>query len=55
MARLLGSTWNGSFGVAMDSVTGLVVAVASNIEFDQPDGLIARMLELWRPLVAAPR
>jgi hypothetical protein len=49
---MLGSTWNGSFGVAVDSVSGVVVAIASNIEFDQPAALIARVLELWRPLVA---
>lgn len=52
VARMLGSTWNGSFGVAVDSVSGLVVAIASNIEFDQPARLIAQVLELWRPLVA---
>ncbi|MGH7514286.1 MAG: serine hydrolase domain-containing protein, partial [Gemmatimonadales bacterium] len=52
VARMLGSTWNGSFGVAVDSVSGVVVAIASNIEFDQPAQLIARVLELWRPLVA---
>jgi serine beta-lactamase-like protein LACTB, mitochondrial len=46
--RMLGSTWNGSFALAADSVTGLVVAIASNIEFDQPADLIARVLELWR-------
>jgi CubicO group peptidase (beta-lactamase class C family) len=46
MARLLGSTWNGSFGVAVDSASSFVVAVASNIEFDQPDGLIGRILAL---------
>jgi hypothetical protein len=51
VARMLGSTWNGSFGVAVDSVSGVVVAIASNIEFDQPAQLIARVLELWRPLV----
>jgi CubicO group peptidase (beta-lactamase class C family) len=50
--RLLGSTWNGSFGVAVDSASGGVVAIASNIEFDQPTQLIARVLELWRPMVA---
>lgn len=50
--RMLGSTWNGSFGVAVDSASGLVVAIASNIELDQPAQLIARVLELWRPLVA---
>ena len=49
---MLGSTWNGSFGAAVDPMSGLVVAIASNIEFDQPARLIAQVLELWRPLVA---
>ena len=48
VARLLGSTWNGSFGIAVDSAAGLVVAVASNIEFDQPDELLERVLALFR-------
>jgi serine beta-lactamase-like protein LACTB len=48
VARLLGSSWNGSFGVAVDSASGIVVAVASNIEFDQPEALIGRILTLWR-------
>jgi CubicO group peptidase (beta-lactamase class C family) len=51
VARMLGSTWNGSFGVAVDSVSGVVVAIASNLEFDQPARLIAQVLELWRPQV----
>ena len=53
VARMLGSTWNGSFALAVDSATGLVVAIASNIEFDQPSGLVASVLDLWRPLGAA--
>jgi CubicO group peptidase (beta-lactamase class C family) len=47
--RVLGSSWNGSFGLAVDPAAGLAVAVASNIEFDQPADLVAQVLELWRP------
>ncbi len=46
LARMLGSTWNGSFGLALDSRDGIVVAIASNIEFDQPAELMAEVVEL---------
>jgi hypothetical protein len=48
LARMLGSTWNGSFGVALDSRDGIVVAIASNIEFDQPAELMGELVELVR-------
>jgi CubicO group peptidase (beta-lactamase class C family) len=44
IARLLGSTWNGSFGVAVYPARGLAVAVASNIEFDQPAELVEEVI-----------
>jgi CubicO group peptidase (beta-lactamase class C family) len=50
--RMLGSSWNGSFGLAVMPTTGLVVAVASNIEFDQPADLITRILDLCRAAAA---
>jgi CubicO group peptidase (beta-lactamase class C family) len=46
--RILGSSWNGSFAVALDSTSGVVVAIASNIELDQPGDLVGRVLDLWR-------
>jgi Beta-lactamase len=46
LARMLGSTWNGSFGLALDSRDGIVVAIASNIEFEQPAELMAELVEL---------
>jgi len=52
VARMLGSTWNGSFGLAVDRWNGVVVAIASNIEFDQPGELVDRVLELVRPHVS---
>jgi hypothetical protein len=48
VARVLGSTWNGSFGLAVDYASGIVVAVASNIEFDQPVALITELMDLAR-------
>lgn len=45
--RVLGSSWNGSFGLAIMPTRGLVVAIASNIEFDQPTDLVNRILGLW--------
>lgn len=51
VARMLGSTWNGSFGLAVDRRCDVVVAIASNIEFDQPGELVDRVLELVRPRV----
>jgi hypothetical protein len=45
-AQVLGSTWNGSFGLALDSRAGIVVAIASNIEFDRPAELMAELIEL---------
>ncbi len=45
--QVLGSSWNGSFGVAIVPATGVAVAIASNIEFDQPADLIARIIDLW--------
>jgi CubicO group peptidase (beta-lactamase class C family) len=44
--QVLGSSWNGSFGLAVVPATGVAVAVASNIEFDQPAELIARILDV---------
>jgi CubicO group peptidase (beta-lactamase class C family) len=51
--RMLGSTWNGSFALAVDSASGIVVAIASNLEFDQPAALVASVLDLWRSRRAA--
>jgi CubicO group peptidase (beta-lactamase class C family) len=51
VARLLGSTWNGSFGVAVDPSRGIAVAIASNIEFDQPTELVEEVIAL----LSAPR
>ena len=48
IARVLGSSWNGSFAVATESASGVVVAIASNIELDQPSELIERIVALWR-------
>ena len=48
IARVLGSSWNGSFAVATESARGVVVAIASNIELDQPAELIERIVALWR-------
>lgn len=48
LARMLGSTWNGSFGLAPDSRDGIVVAIASNIEFDQPAELMDELVGLVR-------
>ena len=46
--RVLGSSWNGSFAVGLDSATGAVAAIASNIEFDQPTELLELVLRMWR-------
>ena len=46
LARALGSSWNGSFGLAMDLGDGIVVAIGSNIEFDQPAALMEELVEL---------
>jgi hypothetical protein len=51
--RMLGSTWNGSFGLAIDLERGIVVAIASNIEFDQPGDLVDAILAACRPLARA--
>lgn len=48
MPRVLGSSWNGSFGLAVVPAAGLAVAVASNIELDQPAELIAAIVDLWQ-------
>lgn len=43
--QVLGSGWNGSFALAVMPNRGLVVAIASNIEFDQPGALVTRILD----------
>jgi CubicO group peptidase (beta-lactamase class C family) len=53
LARMLGSTWNGSFGLALDTREGIAVAIASNIEFDQPAALMGELVELVRTAGAA--
>jgi CubicO group peptidase (beta-lactamase class C family) len=55
VARLLGSTWNGSFGVGVDPSRGIAVAIASNIEFDQPAELVKEVIALLsEPRVGPP-
>jgi hypothetical protein len=44
--RVLGSTWNGSFALAVEPRSKLVVALASNIELDQPAALVSRIVEM---------
>ena len=46
--RVVGSSWNGSFAIGLDSASGAVAAIASNIEFDQPTELLELVLRLWR-------
>jgi serine beta-lactamase-like protein LACTB, mitochondrial len=47
LPQVLGSSWNGSFGLAVDPNTGLAVAVASNIELDQPTDLVSQIMKIW--------
>ncbi|MFL5472477.1 MAG: serine hydrolase domain-containing protein [Gemmatimonadales bacterium] len=54
LPQVLGSTWNGSFGLAVDPRTGLAVAVASNIELDQPTELFDRIIKSW-PAKGSPK
>jgi serine beta-lactamase-like protein LACTB, mitochondrial len=46
VARVLGSSWNGSCGLAVDYARGIVVAIVSNIEFDQPGNLMDQVVDL---------
>jgi CubicO group peptidase (beta-lactamase class C family) len=45
--QMLGSSWNGSFALAIKPSSGVVVAVGSNIEFDQPADLLTRIIDAW--------
>ena len=48
-ARVVGSVWVGSFGLWTLPNRGLSVALASNVEFNQPLDLIRHILELLGP------
>jgi CubicO group peptidase (beta-lactamase class C family) len=45
--RMLGSDWNGSFGILTLPDKRFSIAVASNIEFDIPYDLVRRIASLW--------
>ena len=46
--RILGSTWNGSFALAVEPRSRIAVALASNVELEQPGELVTRILEMMR-------
>ncbi len=52
--QVLGSSWNGSFGLAVVPSIGLAVAVASNVELDQPADLVGRIIDAWSPQARSP-
>jgi len=45
--RMLGSDWNGSFGILTLPDKRFSIAIASNIEFDIPYDLVRRIASLW--------
>ncbi len=45
LPRMLGSSWNGSFGLGVHLESGIVVAIGSNIEFDQPAELVEQIID----------
>jgi CubicO group peptidase (beta-lactamase class C family) len=49
VARVLGSVWSGSFAVVTVPGRRVTVALASNVEFNQPAELMRRILELLDP------
>jgi serine beta-lactamase-like protein LACTB, mitochondrial len=44
---MLGSNWDGSFGVVTIPADGFVLAIASNIEFNIPDGLVRQIAAVF--------
>jgi serine beta-lactamase-like protein LACTB, mitochondrial len=47
MPVMLGSNWDGSFGVVTDPQTGFVLALASNIEFNIPSDLVLKIAAVF--------
>jgi len=49
VSQVFGSDWDGSFATVWDPADHLAIAVASNINWDQPVALVAKILSILRP------
>lgn len=48
VSEILGSDWNGSFGLTWDPVHHVAISVASNLNWDQPTELVGKILAILR-------